>query len=244
MYCGRCVYTHVAACFTGMFDDDGALDGTTFVPTSMPSTFAAFNDLDIITDPERTPKGDFSARLCVTLGQGTSFSGEVLYPGRKACLGVRDAFNYNAESYSEDMEIANPPFVLHFDFPMPAWTLPDAIIDEIEEGLYDHNNRLGEPETGNWDANLEHGVADLMGFDIMLNVKLENLQPRVEHAQPGLWRFASFGLMCVPILRYPGNPHFDFWNMSEGQDHLSDAMTHAFLFEAIELGRGRRDVPH
>ena len=240
MYHGRCVFADIASCFSGMFEVDRALEGTAFVPTTQAAPFTAFTELDIITAHEiEGDKGDFSARLCVVLGHNSRevvHSREIVYRGQQVCLGVSDAHNYEADSYSEDMEIAYPPYVVQFEFRIPSRTLPDEIVDEIEEGIDDPNND-GEPQWGNWDEELNRGIAELAGLRISLHARLDNVQPRVEHTQPGIWRFASFGLMCEPDFRYPGNQHFDYWNASIHQHHLSDAMAHAFLYETIEWGR-------
>ena len=120
-------------------------------------------------------------------------------------------------------------------FDLPGTTLPQSIMDEIEhDELYDPNAHA-PPDT-------EH-VTQLVGHKLQLELKLAQ-------QASGDFELTSFGAYAEPILTYATLPsqavldslaqigcgpvsHFNYWNQSERQLHLTDGMLACCLGELV-----------
>ena len=118
--------------------------------------------------------------------------------------------------------------MLTIGFDLPAVTLPRGVIAEIEGGVEDWNNPT-EPENGNWDDENDVGVGKVAAIEAHVELVLKPLSEKRD-----AWTFESFGIVPCPIISYPGNDHFDYWNLSDGQLHHELVMHEVFLTEAVE----------
>ena len=127
---------------------------------------------------------------------------------------------------------------VHFDdFCLPVSTFPLAVCQEIRDGLHDLENK-DEPENGNWDNELGEGRGLAVGLDVHLSAQIEPLSDAADAADA--WRVSSFCVEPMPIIAYPGNNRFDYYNDESCQMRgttNTDEMATCFVWEASNLGK-------
>ena len=238
LYQGRCVLAQCVQCFEGMCDADQMGNGA-------PMAFDARARAEVFKAP-RSPAslggpGAFVARLSVVALDGQWKSVSCLGESCGLELEAMDAVAVDAmEVEAVQQAVQHPPRSrqVHFDdFCLPVSTFPLAVCQEIRDGLHDLENK-DEPENGNWDNELGEGRGLAVGLDVHLSAQIEPLSDAADAADA--WRVSSFCVEPMPIIAYPGNNRFDYYNDESCQMRgttNTDEMATCFVWEASNLGK-------
>jgi hypothetical protein len=160
------------------------------------------------------------------------------------CLGVESNQSHHLR-YETDDEVLSPTertIGLSFSYwSIPSPLLPDAVIDEIEEG-FDMRVRAdpADPASGkmvdNWDPVLDRNVAKTRGLEVQFTVYLKmDERPKAPSAEVWMWDYHR--VQAEPLLTYPGCDDFEYcsWSAVECKYHLEDEMLETFLHAAAGL---------
>lgn len=243
MHQGRAVLTQALQPASGMSSFDLALLQRDFpardsAPVSRdpwPSALAVGGALNNLyrwsQDVEAFFSHDWAARLCVVHAPS----------GRVVCLGVEGGQCQTAEHPQESSQPGTPPTQgsaeLEFFWRLPTRFLPDAVFDEIDQGLsVPPQSDPGEPTPSewllNWDAALGRNVADTKGVTVILSAHLK-LKPGGQLGSAEVWEWDYFRVESEPVLAFHGCDAFHYNNWSHAQHHYTDHMLRTFLHAAV-----------
>ena len=234
-YDGRCILAQCVQCYEGMCDADQMGHRAPDFPDGAPMAFDASTRAVDFKAPGSPAswggQGAFVARLWVVALDG---DGVVCYLGESYNLDLIET-----PSAKDAMDVdSEPPLrsrqLLFFDdFCLPVSTFPLAVCEQIRDGLYELTD--DENEHGNIDPELGVGIGWAVGIRVHLSVQIE---PRPDATDA--WQASAFCIEPCPIIAYPGNSAFDYYNdescQARGNLH-TDVMAACFLWEATNLGK-------
>jgi hypothetical protein len=196
-----------------------------------PSAAAAADDDDVwFTAIEAFFSRDWDARLCVLHAPS----------GRVVCLGVERGHCKEIESPAEAFHgegVSAPARTeVQFTWRIPTSFLPDAVFNEIEEGLYSSDfDDDDSPTITNWDPVLGRNVAKTKGILISFSAYLK-MMPGGPNASAEVWEWDYFRVVAEPQLTYSGCDDFEYSYMSERRNDHTDHVLQAFLHAATQVG--------
>ena len=238
---GRCILTQCVQCFEGMCGADKMGHRAPGFPDDAPMAFdASTRAVDFKAPGSPASWGAQGAFVASLWGVALDGDGTVCCLGDSCNLAVIETPSEMEAPAVDAMDVDSvPPLprttqLLFFDdFCLPVSTFPLAVCDEIRDGLHELND---DPfEQGNWGSGHGDGIGWAVGMRVYLSVQIE---PRPDATDA--WQASAFCIEPCPIIAYPGNSAFDYYNdescQARGNLH-TDVMAACFLWEATNLGK-------